>query len=126
MRIIIAIGLGGAAGSILRYLVASWAQRTSDISTFPVGTLTVNIIGSLALGLLAGMNENIGVFSPETRAFLLIGLLGGFTTFSTFAYETTALTRDAQFFYALMNIVLQVVTGFSAAWLGYKLSLLMR
>ena len=125
MRIIIAIGLGGAFGSIMRYLVSGWVQRMANIP-FPVGTLSVNIIGSLVLGLLTGLGENAGVFSPTTRAFLLIGLLGGFTTFSTFAYETTALTRDSQFLAALINIITQVTTGFIAAWLGYKISMIMR
>ncbi len=126
MRIIIAIGLGGACGSVLRYLVAGWAQQLSNSTTFPVGTLTVNVIGSLIIGILAGLSENVGLFGPTARAFLLIGLLGGFTTFSTFAYETTALTRDAEFLTAFLNIALQVTTGLLAAWLGYKLHLLMR
>ncbi len=126
MRIIIAIGLGGACGSVLRYLVAGWVQGLSRSTNFPVGTLSVNIIGSLVIGILAGYSENIGVFGPATRAFLLIGLLGGFTTFSTFAYETMAMTRDAQFLSAFMNIGLQVITGLFAAWLGYRLHLLMR
>ena len=126
MKIIIAIGVGGACGSVLRYLIAGWAQQLSNTTTFPVGTLTVNIIGSLIIGILAGLSENAGVFGPVARAFLLIGLLGGFTTFSTFAYETTALTRDAQFFTAFLNVVLQVTTGLFAAWLGYKLHLLIR
>ena len=126
MRIIIAIGLGGACGSVLRYLVAGWAQQLSNTTTFPVGTLAVNVIGCLVIGVLAGLSENAGVFGPMARAFLLIGLLGGFTTFSTFAYETTALTRDAQFFSAFLNIALQVTTGLFAAWLGYKLHLLIK
>jgi len=125
MRIIIAIGLGGACGSILRYLVAGWTQQLFRITTFPVGTLTVNVIGCLIIGILAGLSDNVGVFGPTARAFLLIGLLGGFTTFSTFAYETTALTRDAQFFSAFLNVALQVITGLFAAWLGYKLHLLL-
>ncbi len=126
MRIIIAIGLGGACGSVLRYLIAGWTQQLSNSTTFPVGTLAVNVIGCLAIGILAGLSENAGVFGPSARAFLLIGLLGGFTTFSTFAYETTALTRDAQFFSAFLNIALQVTTGLFAAWLGYKLHLLIK
>ncbi len=126
MRIIIAIGLGGACGSVLRYLVAGWAHQLSNTTTFPVGTLAVNVIGCLVIGVLAGLSENAGVFGPMARAFLLIGLLGGFTTFSTFAYETTALTRDAQFFSAFLNIALQVTTGLFAAWLGYKLHLLIK
>ena len=126
MRIIFAIGVGGACGSILRYLIAGWAQQLSNTTNFPVGTLTVNIIGSLFLGILAGLSENVGFFGPATRAFLLIGLLGGFTTFSTFAYETTAMTRDSQFFYAFMNIALQVTTGFFAAWLGYRLHFIIK
>ncbi len=126
MRIIIAIGFGGACGSILRYLVAGWTQQITKITTFPVGTLAVNIIGCLTIGILAGFSEKTGLFGPATRAFLLIGLLGGFTTFSSFAYETTALSRNAEFFSAFLNIALQVVTGIFAAWLGYKLHLLMR
>ena len=94
MRQIIIVGLGGFAGSILRYLVSGWVQRLADSALFPYGTLSVNVLGCLAIGLLGGWADNAELFSPSTRLFLLIGVLGGFTTFSTFGYETMALLRD--------------------------------
>jgi len=89
------------------------------LTTFPVGTLVVNVSGCFLIGLLGGLVETRQLLGPDLRVFLLIGVLGGFTTFSSFAYETLALTRDAEFSRALLNIGAQVVLGLGAAWLGY-------
>ena len=86
--------------------------------TFPLETLLINVAGCLVLGFLAGLSESRGVFSSSTRAFLFIGLLGGFTTFSTFGYETIQLVRDAQWQDAAVSILLQVGLGLGGVWAG--------
>lgn len=122
MRQILLVGLGGFLGSVSRYLVAGWTHRLWPLTTFPVGTLAVNVLGCWLIGLLAGLAEVRQLLGTDARLFLLIGVLGGFTTFSTFAYETLALTRDAELFRPLANVLLQVVLGLGAAWLGYALA----
>ena len=122
MRTILIIGLGGFTGSILRYLAAGWVQRLSDTPFFPYGTLGVNVLGCLAIGLLGGWAENAELFSPAARAFLFIGLLGGFTTFSTFGYETMALLREKAVIPALLYVALHLLLGLAAVALGYGLS----
>jgi len=122
MRNILMVGLGGFFGSVLRYLVSGWAHALFKNSGFPLGTAVVNIAGCLAIGFLGGWAQNLQTFHAATRMFLLIGLLGGFTTFSTFSYETLALLQDGQAFSAFANIGIQVVLGLAAAWLGYGLS----
>lgn len=112
------IGLGGCAGSILRYLVAGWAQESSRSASFPYGTLAVNVLGCLAIGALSQLADARGVFSAETRLFLFVGLLGGFTTFSTFGYETLNLARDGEMLAALLNVTANVVLCLLAVWAG--------
>ena len=90
-------------------------------SSFPYGTMAVNIVGCLAIGCLNGLAETRQMFAPEARLFLLVGLLGGFTTFSTFGYETLALLRDAEIGAALANVIVQVTIGLLCVWLGYGL-----
>lgn len=103
-------------GSGARYLVSGWVYRLGE--GFPLGTLVVNVAGCLAIGFLAGVAESRSVLDPQMRLFLLIGVLGGFTTFSTFAYETLAFAQDAEAMKAILNITLQVGLGLSAAWIG--------
>lgn len=124
MRNILFVGLGGFAGSVLRYLVSGWVQRLSDTSLFPYGTLSVNVVGCLVIGLLGGWADNTELFNPAVRLFLLLGLLGGFTTYSTFGYETMALLRDRQTTAALGYVGLHLVLGLGAVALGYGLSTL--
>jgi CrcB protein len=121
LRTLLLVGLGGFLGSIGRYLVGGWAQRALPLSTFPLGTLAVNVVGCFgigALGALAGERQALG---PELRTFLMLGVLGGFTTFSSFAHETLALGRDGEYGRALVNVALQVCVGLAAAWLGAEL-----
>jgi len=122
MREILIVGVGGFVGSVLRFLVGGWIQRLSATSVFPLGTLGVNVIGCLAIGFLAGWVENLPALRSGLRAFLFIGLLGGFTTFSTFGGETMEMLRDGQFLLGLMNVGLHVVVGLAAVWLGFSLS----
>lgn len=116
---VVLVGLGGFVGSSLRFMVSGWVHAALPFSGFPFGTLAVNVLGCLAIGLLGGMMEMRQAFDPAHRLFLLIGVLGGFTTFSTFAYETFALAQGAELAKALANIMLQVTLGLTAAWLGY-------
>jgi CrcB protein len=113
------VGLGGFVGSSLRFMVSGWVHAALPFSAFPYGTLAVNVLGCLAIGLLGGMMDLRQALDPAQRLFLLIGVLGGFTTFSTFAYETFSLAQDAQFAKAFTNALLQMVLGLTAAWLGY-------
>lgn len=122
MRNIIIVGLGGFVGSVLRYLVSGWIQAFSDRPFFPYGTLGVNVVGCLLIGLLGGWAENAELFSPSVRLFLLLGLLGGFTTFSTFGYETVALLRDREPAAAFAYVGLHLLGGFAAVAIGYGLS----
>ena len=112
-------GIGGFVGSILRYSVSGLVQDLSRSIDFPYGTLAVNLIGCLAIGFLSQLAESRGYFTAETRTLVFIGVLGGFTTFSTFAFETFELLRDGQFAWAALNIVGQVTAGMLGLWAGY-------
>lgn len=111
-------GIGGFVGSALRYGISGFIENSSDSTRFPVGTLTVNLVGCLLIGLLSGLVEVRGTFSAETRVLIFVGLLGGFTTFSAFGHETMNLWRDGQAALAFANIAAQVVLGLGAVWLG--------
>lgn len=115
-------GVGGFIGSGLRFAVSVWVQRVFSYSQFPYGTLTVNAVGCLLIGYLAGVAELRGMLDPYTQVFLVVGILGGFTTFSAYAFETLALAQEAQYLKAALNTVLQVIIGLAAAWLGFTLA----
>jgi CrcB protein len=119
------VGLGGFLGSVLRYGLGGWVGRLKLGWTFPIETLLINVVGCAAIGLLSGMSESRGVLSGTTRAFLFIGLLGGFTTFSAFGYETFQLLRDGQWPAAAASTGLQVVLGIGAVWAGHALARLL-
>lgn len=116
------VGIGGFAGAVLRYLVSGWTQQLWHVAGFPLGTLTVNLLGCLVLGSLAGWSFRTEGISPSIRLFLMVGLLGSFTTFSTFSYETVALFQDGETVLGLVNSLGQVVAGVLLAWLGYSLA----
>ncbi len=122
MKAILLVGTGGFIGSVLRYLCAAWVFRIFDKPWFPVGTLAVNLIGCLVIGLLGGLAEQRRLFDQEFRLLIFVGVLGGFTTFSAFAYETVALLRDARPLAAAVNVGLQVFLGLLMVWLGGLLS----
>lgn len=119
MNRVLFVALGGALGSVARYLLSDWAQRVGN-GLFPWGTVTVNLLGSLVLGALWAFFERF-VVSPNLRVFLMIGLLGGFTTFSTFTLEALTLLQDGETKMALANIGLSVVGGVGLAIVGYLL-----
>jgi len=117
---IVLVGMGGFAGSVLRYLVSGWSQGWMKSAVFPIGTATVNILGCLLIGLLGGWVENTQLFAPQLRLFLFLGVLGGFTTFSTFGYETMAMVRDGELLLAFANVAGQLIFGFAAVVIGYN------
>jgi CrcB protein len=119
---VLLVGAGGALGSILRYLVGGWMGRWKAGWTFPIETMLINVSGCLVIGFLAGLSESRGVFTGATRAFLFIGVLGGYTTFSTFGYETFQLLRDAQWPAAAASVALQVGLGIAGVWAGHTLA----
>ncbi|AMM51740.1 hypothetical protein TH61_11905 [Rufibacter sp. DG15C] len=119
MKMILAIGLGSFLGGISRYLL-SLAIQTKVGTSFPFGTLGVNLIGCFLIGLVFGLAEK-GNLSNEWRLFLATGVLGGFTTFSAFSYETVALLRDGQLAYAATYIAASVVIGLLATFAGLSI-----
>lgn len=112
------VALGGAFGSVFRYLVSTWTQTISTSIDFPYGTLTVNLIGCFIIGFLAQLAEARGVFTSESRAFIFVGILGGFTTFSSFGNDTINLLRDGEAMNALANVGANVILGLILVWLG--------
>lgn len=119
-RNIFLVGFGGLIGSIARYLVAVlFAGQFA--SGFPFATLAVNILGCFLIGIIFAFTERSNALSPEWRVLLTTGFCGGFTTFSTFSYESIKLMQDGEFLYLGLNVVLSVVVGFAATYLGILL-----
>lgn len=112
---------GGAIGSASRYALQGWAQRLGD-GSFPLGTLLVNVVGCFAIGVLNVLFTGPFPIRVEYRVGVLVGVLGGFTTFSAFGWETFALANEGQFLGALANVVLSVTLGMAAVWFGYRLA----
>lgn len=125
MERLVLVGLGGMIGTLLRYGAGGMIARWKGGATFPLETLVVNVAGCLAIGFLAGLSETRAIFTPSARSFLFIGLLGGFTTFSTFGYETFQLLRDGQLGAGLGSVALQVTLGLGAVWAGDVLARLL-
>lgn len=111
------IGLGGFIGAIMRYVLTRFVLETTAVSTF-IGTLAVNIVGCLILGVIMQMIEIKMLLRPEMKIFLIIGLLGSFTTFSTFTYESYALFKAEEYWHAFGNVFGQITLGMAALWLG--------
>ncbi len=116
------VGIGGFLGTVFRFLLIEWVHRILNNPWYPYGTFAVNVLGCLLIGFLGGLAENRGMLSSEIRLFFLIGILGGFTTFSSFGYETLALLRDAQMLAAVMNVVLHIAFGLGSVFVGYQIS----
>ncbi len=114
------IGLGGALGGMGRYWCSGVVARAFG-ETFPWGTIVVNVSGSLIIGFLATLMSPDGrlLVPPDARAFLAIGLLGGYTTFSSFSLQTLNLVRDGEWLWATANIFLSLTLCLAAVWLGY-------
>ena len=120
MKLLVIAG-GGAIGSVARYLFSSAVLRATG-SLFPAGTFAVNVVGCIAFGVIAGAAEQRVQLAPDLRLFLLVGVLGGFTTFSSYAFESMSLVRDGQFAWAAINIVGQVAAGLAGLWAGYVIT----
>jgi CrcB protein len=115
---LVLIGLGGCLGAVARYLLSGLAHRIAGDSTFPSGTLFVNVIGCLLIGMAMGLIEDRGLLGPSLRFLFVVGFLGAFTTFSSFGYETVELFKDSQVVSAGLNIILNVTVGIGAVILG--------
>lgn len=113
----IVVFAGGGIGSVARYMVATWIGQRWGRS-FPFGTFIVNVSGSFLIGLLMTLMAERFLENPEWRLLIVVGGLGGYTTFSTFEYETGKLMADGELIYAALNIVLSVAAGFAALKLG--------
>jgi CrcB protein len=108
---------GGALGSGARYLVSTWMADRFGIA-FPWGTLTVNVVGSFIIGVIATLADELGSVGPNARIFLVVGVLGGFTTFSSFSLETLRLAEQDELTRAAGNIAANFALAVGAAFLG--------
>ena len=116
------VGAGGLIGASTRYAVGRWVTDLAGNPGFPYGTLAVNVIGCFLIGVLAGLAATRTVIGVDTRAFLMLGVLGGFTTFSAFGLETIEIIRRGDFFVGVTNVALQVTFGLVAVWAGLKIT----
>lgn len=121
MKAVLLVALGGAVGSAVRYKLSGLILHHTIEWRFPAGTFAVNVLGCLVAGVLAGLAEEHDLLSPETRLLLFTGLLGGFTTFSAFGLETMHLLKRGEIGVATANVVLSVLAGLLALWLGLGL-----
>jgi CrcB protein len=115
------IAAGGAVGALLRYLVSGWGQSLVD-GWFPLGTLIVNVTGCLLIGALGAFFAGPQLVREEYRVALLVGVLGSYTTFSTFGWETFTLARDGELRLALANVLLSNALALVAVWFGYRIT----
>ena len=118
MHPIVLVGVGGFIGAVLRYLMSGLVQNLTQSVTFPHGTLVVNITGCFLMGVFYHLMESQAGMTAEMRLFLLVGLLGSFTTYSTFSHETLNLLQDHGLSLALLNIGTHIILGISAVLLG--------
>ncbi|MDQ3028253.1 MAG: fluoride efflux transporter CrcB [Pseudomonadota bacterium] len=118
MKGILIVALGGAIGSVARYKLSGYILHHTIDWRFPAGTFAVNVAGCLVAGILAGLAEKHDFLSAEARLLLFTGILGGFTTFSAFGLETMFLLKRGEVMVAGANVVLSVVAGLAALWLG--------
>lgn len=122
LRNLLCVALGGAIGSTARYLLSRLINEHSTGAPFPWGTLTVNVLGCLLIGLLCGLTARTSALSPRWQLLLITGLCGGFTTFSTFAYESYLLADTRRILAAAAYAALSLTLGLAAVWLGYRLT----
>ncbi len=116
-RVVLLIGIGSFIGGICRYYSQHLISKFFP-SPLPYGTLSVNIVGCLLIGVIYGLSDRGNLLTPEWRLFLTTGFCGGFTTFSTFSYESIALIQDGEFFYLSLYIALSVILGLASTYLG--------
>lgn len=118
----LAVAVGGALGSAARYGVNEWLLRYSASRVFPIGVFVINVVGCLVIGLLAGAQASGRLIIPDTvSVFVFAGILGGFTTFSSFGLDTHTLLRHGDVGAALLNLAGQVGLGLIAVWVGFAI-----
>jgi len=120
MPTLIYIAIGGAAGALLRYTISGYTYRYLD-GFLPWGTLVVNLLGCFAIGFLWNVFENFA-YSPNTRTLIFIGILGAFTTFSTFGLESFNLFKEGEIKFAILNILVSNLGGIALVFIGYFIS----
>lgn len=125
MKLWLLVGAGGFLGAMARYGLGGWVQARAGAG-FGWGTLAVNLLGCLAIGLIWGIGERQGSLSPEAGAFLMVGILGGFTTFSAFGLELFLLLRSGAWPVALAVVLSNLLLGLGAVWLGWESAGIMR
>jgi CrcB protein len=119
----LAIGAGGALGAMARHAVNHYVHQRALASTFPTGIFLVNVVGSFAIGIVAGLLAGNRIhLSQHARTFVIVGFLGGFTTFSSFSLDTLALARDGHPGQALWNVAGQVGLSLLGVWVGFRLA----
>jgi CrcB protein len=121
MKPFVLVALGGALGSVARYLASGWALHHTTEWRFPVGTFLVNVLGCLFVGVLGGLVVKHDFFSSDARLFLFTGVAGGFTTFSAFGLETFYLLRRHEVLVAAGYVASSVLVGLAVLWLGFVL-----
>jgi CrcB protein len=121
LKQVLLIGFGGFVGSVARYYI-SRLNLTIDLWSIPLGTLVVNVVGSFILGFLTGIVVKSPILTVEWRLFLMVGMCGGFTTFSTFANENLTFLHNGQFLSIILYTSLSIILGFSAVFLCYVTS----
>lgn len=120
IRNILLVAVGGALGSVARYLLSAIIQEQAQ-SNFPWGTMTVNVLGCFVIGLVTALAAGHGIISPSLKLILTTGFCGGFTTFSTFMNETVTLSNGGNSIMALLYLAISILLGFIAAILGIQL-----
>lgn len=121
MKNVFMVALGGSIGAVLRYLTLLSTQFLKQKTAIPLGTLLVNVLGCLIIGFLATLGTQTKWISAEARNFLIVGILGAYTTFSTFGYESVSLLETGFKWQFAANILLQIGLGFAAVWIGSSL-----
>jgi CrcB protein len=121
MKEALIVGIGGFAGSVSRYLIQSVVVNRF-ITIFPIGTFSINLIGSLAIGIVFGLSERYEWMNPEWRLFLAVGFMGSFTTFSTFAFDNLQMIKDGNIAQLLWYSGLSLILGVALAWIGFSLA----
>ena len=122
---VVIIGLGGFVGAVARYLITALVHRWF-VTDFPAGTFVVNVFGSFVIGCIMYLTQNDNSLSPQMKLFLTIGIVGAFTTFSTFSFETLTLFHSRAAGLAVLNILGNVLLGLLAVWGGYTLTKVVR
>lgn len=115
---VIAVGIGGAIGSILRYLASLWIANKYQVGNFPLATFLINISGCILIGLFIGLFERGQLINSDIKLLLITGVCGGYTTFSTFSLENIQLINNGNYLTACIYAIASVLLGIGAVWLG--------